>query len=163
MTLRPLFVGSNHICCLKITVTPKVAKSFLMLFPVTYVKIEVHKQSLHQTNHLKAYFMTCFMQNTQTLNMLGCTDQSVYPETYGRPCIGSIQTFKLHTWIQNSLQLTVLSDRNETRSNSHHWNRRITTESLRTGHKSTEHDPCTALLLIRCRKKTIKIIISLNV
>ena len=50
------------------------------------MKIEVQKSSLHQIKHLKAYFMTCFMQNAQKLNVLWCTAQSVCLETYGGPC-----------------------------------------------------------------------------
>ena len=86
MSLRPLFAGSNQICCLKIKVACKVAKSFFTLFPVALVKVEVQESNIHQINHLKAYLMTCFLQNVHKVTMVGCTDQNICPETYGGPC-----------------------------------------------------------------------------
>ena len=86
MTFRPLIIGSNHICCLKITVACKVAKSFLTLLPVTLVKIEVQESNLHQMNHKKVYFLTCFMQNIQKPNILGSRALNVRSNHYGPPC-----------------------------------------------------------------------------
>ena len=93
MTYRPVIVGSNHICCLKVTVACKVAKSFLTLFPVTLVKIEVQESTLHQMNHKKVYFLTRFMQNFQKLNMVGCRTLNDRANHYGPHCKRQISNF----------------------------------------------------------------------
>ena len=70
----------------RIKVACKVAKSFLTLFPVTLVKVEVQESSLHQMNHKKVYFLPCFMQNVQKLNMVGCRALNDRSNHYGLPC-----------------------------------------------------------------------------
>ena len=80
----------NHICQSRIKVACKVAKSFLTLFPVTLVKVEVQESSLHQMNHKKVYFLTCFMQNVQKLNMVGCRALNDRANHYGPPCTSDI-------------------------------------------------------------------------
>ena len=37
-------------------------------------------------NHLKVYFLTYFMQNSQKLNMVGYTASNMWPKRYGGPC-----------------------------------------------------------------------------
>ena len=71
LTFRPFLLVLNHICQSRIKVACKVAKSFLTLFPVTLVKVEVQESNLHQMNHKKVYFLTHFMQNVQKLHMGG--------------------------------------------------------------------------------------------
>ena len=84
----PFLLVLNHICQSRIKVACKVAKSFLTLFPVTLVKVEVQESSLHQMNHKKVYFLTCFMQNVQKLNMVGYRALNDRADHYGPPCIG---------------------------------------------------------------------------
>ena len=38
-------------------------------------------------NHLKVYFLTYFMQNSQKLNMVGYTASNMWPKRYGGPCM----------------------------------------------------------------------------
>ena len=76
-SFKALFVGLNHICHLRIKVASKVAKLFSTLLVITWVKIELQKSNLHQINHLKVYFVTCFMQNIQKLTMVGCIASNV--------------------------------------------------------------------------------------
>ena len=76
----------NHTCQSRIKVVCKVAKSFLTLFPVTLVKVEVQESNLHQMNHKKVYFLTCFMQNIQKPNMVGSRALNVRSNHYGPPC-----------------------------------------------------------------------------
>ena len=71
---------------MKIKVACKVAKSFLTLFPVTLVKVEVQESNLHQMNHKKVYFLTCFMQNIQKPNMVGSRALNDRSNHYGPPC-----------------------------------------------------------------------------
>ena len=84
LTFRPFLLVLNH---LRIKVACKVAKSFLTLFPVTLVKVEVQESNLHQMNHKKVYFLTCFMQNIQKLNMVGSIALNDRANHYGPPCI----------------------------------------------------------------------------
>ena len=70
-------MGLNFICHLRIKVASKVAKLFLTLLAVTWVKIELQKSNLDQINHLKVYFVTCFMPNIQKLTMVGYTASNV--------------------------------------------------------------------------------------
>ena len=83
----PFLLVLNHICQSRIKVACKVAKSFLTLFPVTLVKVEIQESSLHQMNSKKVYFLPCFMQNVQKLNMVGCTALNDRANHYGPPCI----------------------------------------------------------------------------
>ena len=83
LTFRSFLLVLNH---LKIKVACKEAKSFLTLFPVTLVKVEVQESSLHQMNHKKVYFLTCFMQNVQKLIMVGCRALNGRQNHYGPPC-----------------------------------------------------------------------------
>ena len=71
---------------MRIKVACKVAKSFVTLFPVTLVKVEVQESNLHQMNHKKVYFLTCFMQNIQKPNMVGSRALNVRSNHYGPPC-----------------------------------------------------------------------------
>ena len=82
----PFLLVLNHICQPRIKVACKVAKSFLTLFPVTLVKVEVQESSLHQMNCKKVYFLTCLMQNVQKLNMVGCRALNDRSNHYGPPC-----------------------------------------------------------------------------
>ena len=84
LTFKPFLLVLNH---LRIKVACKVAKSFLTLFPVTLVKAEVQESNLHQMNHKKVYFFTCFMQNVQKPNMVGSRALNDRPNHYGPPCI----------------------------------------------------------------------------
>ena len=86
LTFRPFLLVLNHICQSRIKVACKVAKSFLILFPVTLVKVEVQESSLHQMNCKKVYFLPCFMQNVQKLNMVGCRALNDRANHYGPPC-----------------------------------------------------------------------------
>ena len=86
LTFRPFLLVLNHICQSRIKVACKVAKSFLTLFPVTLVKVEVQESSLHQMNRKKVYFLPCFMQNVQKLNMVGCRALNDRSNHYGPPC-----------------------------------------------------------------------------
>ena len=86
LTFRPFLLVLNHICQSRIKVACKVAKSFLTLFPVTLVKVEVQESSLHQMNRKKVYFLTCLMQNVQKLNMVGCRALNDRSNHYGPPC-----------------------------------------------------------------------------
>ena len=70
----------------EIKVACKLAKSFLTLFSVTLVKIEVQESNLHQINNKKVYFLTYFMQNIQKLNMVGSRALNDRPNHYGPPC-----------------------------------------------------------------------------
>ena len=72
---------------MRIKVACKVAKSFLTLFPVTLVKVEVQESNLHQMNHKKVYFLTCFMQNIQKPNMVGSIALNDRSNHFGPPCI----------------------------------------------------------------------------
>ena len=83
LTLRPFLLVLNQ---LRIKVACKVAKLFLTLFPVTLVKVEVQESSLHQMNRKKVYFLPCFMQNVQKLNMVGCRALNDRANHYGPPC-----------------------------------------------------------------------------
>ena len=83
----PFLLVLNHICQSRIKVACKVAKSFLTLFPVTLVKVEVQESNLHQMNHKKVYFLTCFMQNIQKPNMVGSRALNDRSNHYGPPCI----------------------------------------------------------------------------
>ena len=89
LTLRPFLLVLNHICQSRIKVACKAAKSFLTLFPVTLVKVKkVQASSLHQMKHEKVYFLTCFMQSVQKLNMVGCralNDRPVSPIIVAHP------------------------------------------------------------------------------
>ena len=87
----PFLLVLNHICQSRIKVACKVAKSFLTLFPVTLVKVEVQERSLHQMNHKKVYFLTCFMQNVQKLNMVGYRALNDRADHYGPPCIAVLR------------------------------------------------------------------------
>ena len=89
----------NHICQSRIKVACKVAKSFLTLFPVTLVKVEVQESSLHQMNHKKVYFLTCFMQNVQKLNMVGCRALNDRANHYGPPCKSDKEGPQRSHWI----------------------------------------------------------------
>ena len=82
----PFLLVLNHICQSRIKVACKVAKSFLTLFSVTLVKVEVQESNLHQMNHKKVYFLTCFMQNIQKPNILGSRALNVRSNHYGPPC-----------------------------------------------------------------------------
>ena len=82
----PFLLVLIHICQSRIKVACKVAKSFLILFPVTLVKVEVQESSLHQMNRKKVYFLTCLMQNVQKLNMVGCRALNDRSNHYGPPC-----------------------------------------------------------------------------
>ena len=86
LTFRSFLLVLNH---MRIKVACKVAKSFLTLFPVTLVKVEVQESSLHQMNHKKVYFLPCFMQNVQKLNMVGCRALNDRANHYGPPCINA--------------------------------------------------------------------------
>ena len=86
LTFRPFLLVLNHICQSRIKVACKVAKSFLTLLPVTLVKIEVQESNLHQMNHKKVYFLTCFMQNIQKPNMVGSRALNDRANHYGPPC-----------------------------------------------------------------------------
>ena len=77
----------NQMCQLRIMVACKVAKPFLTLFPVTLVTFEVQEDDLHQMNHKKVFFLTCFMQNIQKPNILGSRALNVRSNHYGPPCI----------------------------------------------------------------------------
>ena len=90
LTFRPFLLVLNHICQSRIKVACKVAKSFLTLFPVTLVKVEVQESSLHQMNRKKVYFLPCFMQNVQKLNMVGCRALNDRSNHYGPPCISDV-------------------------------------------------------------------------
>ena len=83
----------NH---LRIKVACKVAKSFLTLFPVTLVKVEVQECSLHQMKQKKVYFLTCFMQYAQKLNMVGCSALNGRQNHYGPPCIDAFSVYFIH-------------------------------------------------------------------
>ena len=61
LTFRSLLLVLNHIRQSRIKVACKVAKSFLTLFSVTLVKVEVQESNLHEMNHKKVYFLTCFI------------------------------------------------------------------------------------------------------
>ena len=69
--LAPFLLVLNRICQSRIKVACKVAKSFLTLFLVILVKVEVQESNLYQMNQKKVYFLTCFMQNIQKPNMVG--------------------------------------------------------------------------------------------
>ena len=71
---------------MRIKVACKVAKPFVTLFPITLVKVEVQESSLHQMNFKKVYFLTCFMQNAQKLNMVGSIALNDRANHYGPPC-----------------------------------------------------------------------------
>ena len=86
LTFRSLLLVWNHIRQSRIKVACKVAKSFLTLFSVTLVKVEVQESNLHQMNHKKVYFLTCFMQNIQKPNMVGSRALNVRSNHYGTPC-----------------------------------------------------------------------------
>ena len=73
----------NH---LRIKVACKVPKSFLTLFPVTLVKVEIQESNLHQMNPKKVYFLTRFMQNVQKLHMGGGRALNDWANHYGPPC-----------------------------------------------------------------------------
>ena len=83
LTFGSFLLVLNH---MRIKVACKVAKLFLTLFPVTLVKVEVQESSLHQMNHKKVYFLPCFMQNVQKLNMVGCRALNDWSNHYGPPC-----------------------------------------------------------------------------
>ena len=78
---------------MRIKVACKVAKSFLTLFSVTLVKVEVQESNLHQMNHKKVYFLTHFMQNVQKLHMGGGRALNDRANHYGPPCITSLGTY----------------------------------------------------------------------
>ena len=82
LTFRPFLLVLNHICQSRIKVACKVAKSFLTLFPVALVKVEVQESNSYQMNQKKVYCLTCFIQNNQKLNILGWKAKNVCPETY---------------------------------------------------------------------------------
>ena len=82
----PFLLVLNHICQSRIKVACKVAKSFLTLFSVTLVKVEVQESNLHQMNHKKVYFLTCFMQNIQKPSMVGSRALNDQANHYGPPC-----------------------------------------------------------------------------
>ena len=86
LTFRSLLLVLNHICQLRIKVACKVVKSFLTLIPVILVKFEVQESNLHQMNHKKVYFLTCFMQNIQKPNMVGSRALNDRANHYGPPC-----------------------------------------------------------------------------
>ena len=65
----------------------KVAKPYLTLFPVTFVKVEIEENNIHQMNYKKVYVLTCFMQNVQKLNMVGCRALNDRANHYRPPCI----------------------------------------------------------------------------
>ena len=46
-SFKALFVGLNHICHLRIKVASKVAKLFLTLLVIIWVKMELQKSNLH--------------------------------------------------------------------------------------------------------------------
>ena len=71
---------------MRIKVACKVAKSFLTLFPVTLVKVEVQESNLLQMNCKKVYFLACFMQNVQKSNMVGSRALNDWANHYGPPC-----------------------------------------------------------------------------
>ena len=83
LTFKPFLLVLNH---LRIKVACKVAKSFLTLFPVTLVQVEVQESTLHQMNHKKVYFLTCFIKNVQKLHMVGCRALNERANHYGPPC-----------------------------------------------------------------------------
>ena len=58
----------------------------MTLLPVTLVKIEVQESNLHQMNHKKVYFLTCFIQNIQNHSMVGCRALNERAILYGPPC-----------------------------------------------------------------------------
>ena len=86
LTFRPFLLVLNH---LRIKVACKEAKSFLTLFPVTLVKVEVKESNLHQMNHKKVYFLTHFMQNVQKLHMGGGRALNDRANHYGPPCMSN--------------------------------------------------------------------------
>ena len=93
LTFRPFLLVLNHICQSRIKVACKVAKSFLTLFPVTLVKVEVQESSLHQMNRKKVYFLTCLIQNVQKLNMVGCRALNDRSNHYGPPSTSIFKDF----------------------------------------------------------------------
>ena len=90
LTFRPFLLVLNH---LRIKVACKVAKSFLTLFPATLDKVEVQESNLHQIHHKKVYFLTCFMQNVQKLDMVGYRALNNRANHYGPPCILTFSSF----------------------------------------------------------------------
>ena len=82
----PFLLVLNHICQSRIKVACKVAKTLLTLFPLTLVKVEVQESNLHQMNHKKVYFLTCFMQNIQKPNMVGSRALNDHSNHHGPPC-----------------------------------------------------------------------------
>ena len=83
LTFRSFLLVLNH---MRIKVACKVAKSFLTLFPVTLVKVEIQESNLHQMNPKKVYFLTRFMQNVQKLHKVGCRALNDWANHYGPPC-----------------------------------------------------------------------------
>ena len=98
LTFRPFLLVLNHICQSRIKVACKVAKSFLTLFPVTLVKVELQESSLHQMNHEKVYFLTCFMQNVQKINRVGCRALNDRSNHCGPPCTPLLVFFSIFWW-----------------------------------------------------------------
>ena len=106
----------NHICQSRIKVACKVAKSFLTLFPVTLVKVEVQESNLYQMNQKKVYFLTCFVQNVQKFNMVGCRALNGCPNHYGPPCkypkeeshSSSLCVYVISFWSQLKTSATIL-------------------------------------------------------
>ena len=84
----------NH---LRIKVACKVAKSFLTLFLVILVKVEVQESNLYQMNQKKVYFLTCFVQNTQNPNVRGNRALNDRANHYGPPCKLILYSFSLNT------------------------------------------------------------------
>ena len=94
----PFLLVLNHSCQSRIKVACKVAKSFLTLFPVTLVKVELQESSLHQMNHEKVYFLTCFMQNVQKINRVGCRALNDRSNHCGPPCTPLLVFFSIFWW-----------------------------------------------------------------
>ena len=94
LTFRSFLLVLNH---MRIKVACKEAKSFLTLFPVTLVKVEVQESNLHQINHKKVYFLTCFMQNLQKPIMVGSRALNDRANHYGPPCISTKLKFLSYT------------------------------------------------------------------
>ena len=89
----------NH---LRIKVACKVPKSFLTLFPVTLVKVEIQESNLHQMNPKKVYFLTRFMQNVQKLHKVGCRALNDWANHYGPPCSWSTKAKWVATCLGHS-------------------------------------------------------------
>ena len=71
---------------MRIKVACKVARSFVTLFPVTLVKVQVQEGNFDQMNHKEVYFLASFMQNVQKPNMVGSRALNDRPNHYGPPC-----------------------------------------------------------------------------